>query len=203
MEEELKRLAIGLYRSKCILFGKFKLTSGLESPYYIDLRSVPSHPRLFKLMIKAYINVVTKLKCKVVAGVATAGLPIASVIAYKLGKPLVYVRREAKKHGTGRCVEGHFRRGWRAVVVDDVASTGGSILRAVEALRGQGLEVHDAVVLVDREQGAYERLKSIGVTLHSTFKISELARILYEENLLPQHKFKLIMDYLRGCKGGI
>jgi len=201
--ENLEKLAIELFKKKCILFGKFILTSGLESPYYIDLRSAPSHPKLFKLMIKAYHEILKGLNFNIIAGVATAGLPIASVLSYKMGKPLVYVRKEAKEHGTSRIVEGHFRKGMIAVVIDDVTSTGGSILRAVESLRNHGLKVYDAVVLVDREQGAYERLENVNVKLHYTFKVSKLAEILYREGLLSHDKYQKIVEYVRGWNIGV
>ena len=94
-------------------------------------------------------------------------LPLAAAVAYATSKPLLYVRKRPKAHGLGRVVEGAPGRGWRAVIVDDVATTGSSLLRAAEALAGEGVEAVAAVVVVDRGEGASEVLRGRGITLLS------------------------------------
>lgn len=193
----IKELAIKLFRSNCVLFGKFKLTSGLISPYYIDLRKVPSYPNLFKEVIKAYVEQVSKLDPETIAGIATAGLPIASVVAYELNLPLVYVRKEAREHGTGRVVEGVVKEGSKTVVIDDVATTGGSIVTAANELRRLGADVKYAVVLIDREQGAKEELRKLGIELRSVMRVTELIEILHSEGLINERTYEEVINYVR------
>ncbi len=193
----IKELAIKLFRSNCVLFGKFKLTSGLISPYYIDLRKVPSYPNLFKEVIKAYVEHVSKLDPETIAGIATAGLPIASVVAYELNLPLVYVRKEAREHGTGRVVEGVVKEGSKTVVIDDVATTGGSIVTAANELRRLGADVKYAVVLIDREQGAKEELRKLGIELRSVMRVTELIEALRNEGLINERTYEEVINYVR------
>ncbi len=193
----IRELVLELYRCGCVLFGEFRLTSGLISPYYIDLRVVPSHPQLFRRVVRAYVDVVRGLKPDVIAGIATAGLPIASVVAYELNTPLIYVRKEVREHGTGRVVEGVVREGEHAVIIDDVATTGGSIARAAEELRRVGLVVKYAVVLIDREQGAREGLARLGIELKSVMRVTELINTLLKEGLINEEVRSKVINYLR------
>ncbi len=164
-----------------IKFGRFKLTSGKESNYYIDLRTILAFPEQRKKLIKAYMKVirenVSDFDC--IVGVPTSGLAIASMVAYEMGKPLAYVRLDAREHGLMKGVEG-YSGGGKAVVVDDVATTGGSILRAVKILREYEFEVKYAVVAVDREEGARENLAKEKVKLIAIAKISEILEELKE-----------------------
>lgn len=171
--EELIRM---IWDYKIIEFGEFKLSSGGTSHYYIDLRRALSIPKLYRLIVDSYLEVLSRISFDVIAGIATGGLPWASICAYRLEKPLVYVRSERKGHGREARVEGVIESGLKAVVVDDVATTGSSIESAVKALREYGVVVEDAVVFVDREEGAYDRLRSLGVNLHSVLKASDILR---------------------------
>ncbi len=198
MRRELVDFAIELYKHGCILFGEFTLTSGLKSPYYIDLRIVPSYPDLFKKTISLYSEMLRDIQYDIIIGIAVSGLPIASALSYANSKPLVYVRKEAKEHGTQRILEGVVRKGDRAVVVDDVATTGGSIIRAIEVAREHSVEVRAAVVLIDREQGARSRLYQHGVELKSIYRVSELLKILYDVGLIEEDRFKQFLDYIGG-----
>jgi len=203
LNSSIRKLILDLYSYGCILFGEFKLTSGLTSPYYIDLRVIPSHPKLFRRVIEVYRVNVEKLNPQVIAGIATAGLPLASVLAYEMNLPLVYVRREERTHGTRRVVEGRAERGLNTVIVDDVATTGGSIARAVKELRNIGLKVEYAVVLVDREQGAVENLEKLNVKLKPVIKVSELINTLYEAKVIDEATYNRVTEYIRRwrCSG--
>ncbi|WP_243671605.1 orotate phosphoribosyltransferase [Vulcanisaeta sp. JCM 16161] len=127
-------LAISLYRIGAIKFGRFKLTSGIESPFYIDLRLVITHPDIYRQLVKSMAGLLSSFNIDVVAGIETAGIPWASMVAYELGKGMIYVRKEAKEHGTARLIEGDLRQGMRVAVIDDVVTTGGSIIRAIRLL---------------------------------------------------------------------
>ena len=198
LDASIEELAIELYKHKCILVGEFTLTSGLKSPYYIDLRIAPSYPELFNKIIRVYNNLLAKLEADYIVGIALGGIPIASVLAYINSKPLLYVRKEAKHHGTGRVVEGVVEKMGNTVIVDDVATTGSSLISAVNAVRDLGLEVRYAVVLVDREQGAISKLKDVNVELKFAMKVSELFQILYNYNVIDSETYDKIMRYVRG-----
>jgi orotate phosphoribosyltransferase len=194
-------LAGALFRIGALRFGRFTLASGKSSPYYLDLRVLPSDPETYGLAIAAYRAVVEKIGAMnfdAVAGVATAGVTLSSPLAYVLKKPMLYVRSEEKGHGLGRRVEGAVRPGWRTIVVDDLITTGGSILSAVEALRGAGCVVKEALVLVDRLEGGPERLASAGVRLNSFVDVKELVEMLFEGKMITKADYQAVMKQVEG-----
>ena len=150
-----EKLAVELFKTGCVKFGSFTLASGKQSPIYIDLRRVVSYPELFKLVTDIYAEIVKTLQYDRIAGVPYAALPTGAVVAWLLKKPFIYPRKEAKTHGTGQMIEGAIRSRVRriAVILEDVITSGGSILTSLDMLRKAGLLVRDVVVLVDREQG--------------------------------------------------
>lgn len=188
--EFVKEFATFLHQNGIIKFGDFTLSSGKKSSYYVDLRLVPSYPHQFRRMIKYLQNLISKQigfdNFDAVASVPTGGLVVASSLAFEIVKPLVYTRSEAKGHGTGKLVEGVIKKGMRILVVDDVATTGGSVVNGVRALKDAGASVSDAYVIVNRLEGADESLKKEGVTLHHLLDILEIAKILHQENLIDK-----------------
>jgi len=192
-------LAEALFRIGALRFGKFTLASGRASSYYLDLRVVPSDPEAYGLAVAAYLAMIKELGEKnydAVAGVATAGVTISSPVAYLLKKPMVYVRKEEKGHGLGKLVEGAVRPGWRALVVDDVVTTGGSVISAVEALRKAGLVVKDALVLVDRLEGGKENLAAEGVRLGAFVDVRELVETLYGEKKVTKGDLQAVLKQM-------
>ncbi|KXB05325.1 hypothetical protein AKJ50_01245 [candidate division MSBL1 archaeon SCGC-AAA382A13] len=198
MEENRKKnIAKTIHEIKGIKFGEFTLTSGKTSPYYVDLRIIPSYPNLLKeigeicaLLIEDEIKGEHKI-----AGVPTSGLPFATVVSQKLELPLLYVRKKKKSHGQKKNIEGEFEEG-KIVLIDDVSTTGGSLLDAVETIRDAGGSVRHAVVVLDREEGAEENLRQVGVDLHACFSISDLIEYLKEYSIVDDKKYSMIMNYL-------
>lgn len=194
-------LAKALFRIGALRFGKFTLASGRTSSYYLDLRVVPSDAEAYELAVSAYLAVVNQMgvgSFDVVAGVATAGVTVSSPVAYALRKPMVYVRKEEKGHGLGKLVEGAIRPGWRALVIDDLVTTGGSIISAVEALRRSGCTVEDALVLVDRLEGGKENLARSGVRLHAFADVKELVETLYQGKMMTKADQQAVLRQIEG-----
>jgi orotate phosphoribosyltransferase len=186
--EFVKEFATFLHQNGIIKFGDFTLASGKKSSYYVDLRLVPSFPHQFRRMIKHLQNMISEQigidEIDSVASVPTGGLVIASSLAYELVKPLVYVRSQAKEYGTGKLVEGVVKSGDRIILVDDVATTGGSVINGVKELKKAGAKITDAYVIVNRLEGADDNLLEQGVTLHQILDIMQVAKILHEQKLI-------------------
>ena len=169
-----RAIADGLLEAGCIKFGSFTLKSGLQSPIYIDLRELVSYPTLLAQVARAYLPLLKDLAFDRLAALPYAALPIATAISLQSGWPMLYPRKEAKDYGTRAEIEGAFTPGERVVVIDDLATTGGSKFEAIERLTGAGLLVSDVVVLVDRQSGAAEALSKAGYKLHAVFTLSQL-----------------------------
>lgn len=171
---ELASLADGLLEAGCIKFGEFTLKSGLKSPIYIDLRYIISFPKLLEQIGAAYLPLLSTLHFSRIAGLPYAAIPIATAVSLQGNYPMIYPRKEAKTYGTKAEIEGEYHAGETVVVIDDLATTGGSKFEAIEKLTGVGLVVKDVVVLVDRQSGAKESLEQAGYNLHAVLTITQL-----------------------------
>jgi orotate phosphoribosyltransferase len=197
------RMANILYKIDAVKFGVFQLSSGKQSPYYIDLRVIPSFPDAFREICDTYAQQITdEIGIKNfdrIAGVPIAGIPFASQIAYNLQKPFLYVRKDIKLHGRERRVEGILVSGDKVLLVDDLLTTGLTLKNAVEAARAEGGIVTDAVVFLDREEGGRELLEQTGVKLHPLLKISEVANTLYDIGAIDKESLRTILKQVKKC----
>jgi orotate phosphoribosyltransferase len=184
-----------------VKFGLFKLTSRKVSPYYVDLRIVPSFPDAFKDICDFYAETITqKIGLKNfdrIAGIPVAGISFATQVAYNLKKPLLYVRKGIRLHGRERRVEGILISGDKILLLDDLVTTGLSLKKAAEAVRAEGGVTTEAVAFLDREEGGKELLEKNGIKLHPLLKISEIAKTLYEMDTLDEESFKTIMKQIK------
>jgi uridine monophosphate synthetase len=174
MNASIQSLADSLLEAGCIKFGEFTLKSGLKSPIYIDLRRIISYPKLLAEVAQAYLPLISSLQFSRLAGLPYAAIPIATAISLAGNYPMIYPRKEVKSYGTKAEIEGEYHPGEIALVVDDLATTGGSKFEAIEKLTGAGLVVKDVVVLVDRQSGAKESLAEAGYAMHAVLTISEM-----------------------------
>lgn len=200
-ETKKVELAKILHKIDALKFGLFKLTSGKVSPYYIDLRIVPSFPDAFRQICDFYGESITSqvgLKnFDRIAGIPIAGIPFASQIAYNLKKPFLYVRKGVRLHGRQRRVEGILVSGDRVLLVDDLVTTGLTLKKAAAAVTTEGGIVKEAVALLDREEGGKEKLAKNGIQLHALLKISEVANTLYEIGAIDEESLKTIMKQIK------
>ncbi len=181
LDTHLTSLADELLSAGCIKFGEFTLKSGLTSPIYIDLRQIITYPKLLERIGQAYLPILKDLKFDRIAGLPYAAIPIATAISLAGNYPMIYPRKEAKSYGTKAEIEGEYHAGETCVIIDDLATTGGSKFEAIEKLTGAGLVVKDVVVLVDRQSGAKESLEQAGYSMHAVLTIGQLLEY-WEEN---------------------
>ncbi len=196
--EFVKEFAVFLHQKGIIKFGEFTLASGKKSPYYVDLRLVPSYPHEFRTMIKylqsEIIQNIGLDEFDTIVSVPTGGLIIGTALAAQTLKPLIYVRSKPKDYGTSKSVEGVIpNQGINAVMVDDVATTGGSVVNAVNILKDAKVTVKHAYVIVDRMQGAQDALSEVGVKMHAILNILQITEALHEQNLID----KTILEKVR------
>ncbi len=193
-----------LYKIGALKFSTFKLTSGKISPYYIDLRIVPSFPDAFHKICNLYVELIKSNigteNFKRIAGIPTAGIPFASVIAYNLNKSFLYTRPTQRKHGRERKVEGVLMPSDEVLLLDDLITSGKSLLRAASAIRAEGGVIDDAVVLIDREEGGKEKLAKDNITLHYLLKASEAANTLHEMGAITDMELKTILKQKKEAK---
>jgi uridine monophosphate synthetase len=196
MNNELSALADGLLSAGCIKFGEFTLKSGLKSPIYIDLRQIITYPKLLADIARAYLPILSILQFSRIAGLPYAAIPIATAISLAGNYPMIYPRKEVKTYGTKAEVEGEYHAGETVVVIDDLATTGGSKFEAIEKLTGVGLVVRDVVVLVDRQSGAKESLAQAGYTMHAVLTISQLLEYWEEHGKVEKDKIEETRKFL-------
>ena len=174
MNKPLTQLADGLLAAGCIKFGEFTLKSGLKSPIYIDLRQIITFPRLLERVGAAYLPILMGLEFQRIAGLPYAAIPIGTAISLQGNYPMIYPRKDVKDYGTKAEIKGEYHAGETVVVIDDLATTGGSKFEAIEKLTRAGLKVRDVVVLIDRQSGAKEALEMAGFQLHAVLTITKL-----------------------------
>jgi uridine monophosphate synthetase len=195
---DLDRLAADLHASGCIRFGAFTLKSGVTSPVYIDLRRLCHVPDLLSDVARLMGRLLQGLTYDHIAALPYAALPIGTAIALQTGASLIYPRREAKEYGTRAAVEGVFATGERAVVIDDVATTGASKIEAIRRLADAGIRVDDVVVLIDRRGGAAETLEGAGYRFHAMATLEDLIERIAAQELIDDRVHRAVMDYLSG-----
>ncbi len=195
-DADTQALAADLVRRGLVRFGQFTLKSGLVSPLYIDLRQVVGYPDLLRATARAYARLLRTLSFDRIAALPYAALPLGVAVALEGGWPVVYPRKEVKAYGTKALVEGPFRPGERVVLLDDLATTGGSKLEALEKLRAVGLQARDVVVLIDRESGARDELAAHGLRLHAVFGLRDLLGFWQAQGLVAPAMAQTVRAWL-------
>lgn len=159
--------------TKSKIFGDFTLRSGKKSNAYFDKYRFESDPVLLA-------DIASEMKeripegIQILAGLEMGGIPVATAISLQSGHHCAFIRKEAKEYGTCKYAEGADLSGKRVLLIEDVVSSGGAIIDAATKLRDDGIEITQALCVIDRETGGYEKLKEHGIELLSLFKQSEL-----------------------------
>ncbi|MFC4438961.1 MULTISPECIES: orotate phosphoribosyltransferase [Natrialbaceae] len=161
-----------LREAEAVEFGKFELSHGGTSEYYVDKYLFETDPRCLEAIADAFAERVDS--DDKLGGVALGGVPLAAATSVAAGVPYVIARKQRKEYGTGNLVEGRLEEGEEVVVVEDIVTTGTSLVDAVEALREAGATVERALVVVDRQEGGRENVEGAGVEMEALVTAEEL-----------------------------
>ncbi|WP_248895263.1 orotate phosphoribosyltransferase [Haloplanus halobius] len=166
-----QELIEALRAADAVKFGEFELSHGGTSDYYVDKYLFETDPQCLRLIAAAFADRVGDAK---LAGVALGAVPLVAVTSAETGRPYVIARKQAKEYGTGNRIEGRLDEGEHVIVLEDIATTGKSALEAVGALREAGAVVDRVLVVVDRQEGARERLAEAGIELEALLTADDL-----------------------------
>lgn len=166
-------------KSISFLQGKFKLRSGKTSSFYWDKYRFESNPELLKAILEGMQELLPASFAKL-AAMELGGIPLATGLSLKTGKPCLYVRKKVKNYGTCNLIEGGFNKGEKVVVVEDVITTAGQVCSSIRQMRELGLIVEDVICVIDRQQGGRENLERIGCSLNCLFTGEELESLAQE-----------------------
>ena len=175
----------------------FTFSSGITSPIYCDLRQLCAYPLERERITELLAVRISETATEVVAGVATAGIPWAAWASSRLGKSMAYVRDTAKGHGRGRQVEGVIEQGSKVVLVEDLTSTGGSALRAIEGIREAGAEITRSYSIFSYEfEKAKQAYRDANVELVTLCGVSDLLALAVSQKLIEPSQEEAVRSWL-------
>ena len=200
MSKEIAKILIDI-KSVNFSFDKhFTLTSGLKSPVYVDCRRIISYVKKREFIFKKTLNYIknNNLSYDLLAGGETAGIPYAAFLADKLNKPMIYVRKKPKGFGINKQIEGNFQKNDNTLLVEDLATDGGSKIIFVNALREAGLKVKDIFVIFyyDIFDFASSELSKLDVKIHSLCTWSDIIKYIESEKILSQSEILNLKEFL-------
>jgi orotate phosphoribosyltransferase len=176
-KEKRRESLLNLLKDHAVRFGNFTLASGTKSSYYIDAKLATLMPEGFKLIGEAFADVLEDIELDAVGGHETGAIPIACSVGSVKSSTIFFVRRNERKHGTQKWIEGPLQKNDRVVIVEDVVTTGTSVIKAIKKVQEFGANIVKVIVLVDRLQQAKENIiKECGSDYHfeSIFTIKDL-----------------------------
>jgi len=176
----------------------FTWTSGLKSPIYCDNRLTMSYPEIREVIAEGFATVIRERypDCEAVAGIATGGIPHAAWVAQKLNLPMLYVRDKAKGHGKTNQIEGHFTRGQKVVLIEDLISTGGSSLKAAIAVGEAGCEVQGVIAIFTYQfQMAIDAFAAQNIQLDTLSNYTALIEVALQNGAIQNSEVELLLDW--------
>ena len=190
------KLVLDLYQIGAIKLGEFTLKTGATSPVYIDLRQIISYPDILRAVSRIIWDTVSLCSFDLICGIPYTALPIATCIALENNLPMIMRRKEKKDYGTKQRIEGAYKAGQSCLLVEDVITSGNSVIETAIDLEAAGLVVYDVAVLLDRESNGKKNLMARNYIVHSVFTLSEVLRILAKSPLLNQKEYDIVQQLL-------
>jgi len=187
-------LIASLYQIGAIQFGEFELKSGQTSTIYINLRKIISYPDILREIVAAMWGKVHDCSFDLICGVPYTALPIATCMSLEHSIPMIMRRKEKKDYGTKQLIEGEFRPEQRCLIIEDVITTGGSVMETAQDLENAGLKVEDVVILIDREQTGRKNLEA-RYKVHTILVLSDVLNTLLSSTLLKSNERYLIEQF--------
>jgi orotate phosphoribosyltransferase len=202
MSANSQKVAIALYRSGCIKFGTFKIKSGAQSPYYIDMARLLAAPKEFQTITELASDEIKTImnseRIDKLASIELKGALIIPSIALNLNLPCIIVRKEEKAYGvTGRIAGAEITKGDSVLFFDDVISEGLSKVEGIKPLQELGAKVKHLLVVVNREQGGVENLEKLGYKVHALAKISEIVETLVRNESISKDQGEAVLNYIK------
>ncbi|MDQ2686135.1 MAG: orotate phosphoribosyltransferase [Thermoproteota archaeon] len=197
MNELKNELVTFLFDNRAIRIGNYILSSGRSSHFYIDLRILQSYPVYFRKTITLLKNIVLsrigldEFDC--ICSIPTSGTIFGSSLAYELFKPHIYVRKDAKNYGTQKKIEGEIKPGSRVLFIEDVVTSGNSLLSALKTISEQS-STNRAVVIIDRQQGAAENFKKHNLQIDSVISVVDAVEVLKNNNRISNDDYDSIRE---------
>ncbi len=198
MKERIARILLDIKAVSVNPAEPFRYASGILSPIYCDNRMIMSYPGRRKEVTDAFVSVIEEnsLTFDIVAGTATAGIPHAAWLAERLGKPMIYIRSDSKDHGKQNRIEGLLEKGKKVIVIEDLISTGGSSVSAVEAVRESGGIVEDCIAIFTYGmEKAEKRFKEAKCSLYTLSDFSVLIDVAAEEGYIDKDKVEMVKKW--------
>lgn len=196
LDKKLNLIAQELFEIEAIKFGEFKLKSGILSPIYIDLRVIISYPKLLKQISDLFYQKLQNLDYDCICGVPYTALPIACALSINYDIPMLIRRKEAKDYGTKKIIEGVFKKLDKCLIIEDLITSGISILETTNSLKKEGLQVNDAIVLIDRQQGGFMNMQKNNIKVHSVFSLENLLNSLVMIKKITLEQKKEVMSFI-------
>ncbi len=200
MSKEIAKILIDIKSVNFSFDNHFTLTSGLKSPVYVDCRRIISYVKERELIFKKALNYIknNNLNCDLLAGGETAGIPYAAFLADKLNKPMVYIRKKPKGFGINKQIEGNFQKNDNTLLIEDLATDGGSKIIFVNALREAGLKVKDIFVIFyyDIFDFASSELSKLDVKIHSLCTWNDIINYIESEKIFKNSEILNLKEFL-------
>ena len=200
MSEIIAEKLIDIESVKFSFENHFTLTSGLKSPVYVDCRKIISFIDERELIMNEALNYFKKnnIQFDLLAGGETAGIPYAAIISEKIKKPMVYIRKKPKGFGQNQQIEGHFKEKEKAILIEDLATDGGSKVVFVEAMRKAGLIVNDIFVIFYYDIFNLENsvLSKLNVNIHSLCTWKDIISVIEKKNSYKENDIKNLKKFL-------